>query len=84
MIISKSQSKKPIFKGEVWVTKKDHGIELGEPKSKGADKRCSVLYVGLTKLEFLKMFKVILLGKKSSRLKSFVVGCLAWLLDKAI
>ncbi len=84
MKIIKTQSKEPIFNGEVWITKKDHGIELREKRSAGADKRYSITLVEVTKLEFLRMFKAALLGEKSNRLKRFTVNCLAWALNKAI
>ena len=84
MKITKTQSKEPIFEGDTWITKKDHGIELREKRSAGADKRYSITLVELTKLEFLRMFKVALLGKKSNRLKRFTVNCLAWALNKVI
>ena len=80
MEISKSQSKHPIFKGEVWITKKDHGIELKEKKSQGADKRYSVTYVQIDRLELLKGFKVMAVGKKKSRLNTFILNCKAWLI----
>ena len=84
MKIIKTQSKEPIFEGNTWVTIKDHGIELREKRSAGADKRYSITLVEVTKLEFLRMFKVTLLGKKSNRLKRFTVNCLAWALNKVI
>lgn len=84
MKIAKTQSKEPIFNGEAWITKKDHGIELREKRSAGADKRYSITLVEVTKLEFLQMFKATLLGKKSNRLKRFTVNCLAWALNKVI
>lgn len=80
MEISKSKSKEPIYSGPVLITKKDHGIELREKRSQGADKRYSVTYVQIDRLELLKGFKVMAVGKKKNRLNTFILNCKAWLI----
>lgn len=80
MNITRSKAGKPIYSGPVIITKIPHGITLQEKRSKGADKRRSILYVELTHLEFLKLFKVYLQGKVNKR----VVDVLAWVINKVI
>lgn len=62
MKIIKTQSSQPIFEGETWVTKKDHGIELREKRSAGADKRYSITLAELSDTESLQLIKVYLQG----------------------
>ncbi len=62
MKIIKTQSSQPIFEGEALITKKDHGIELREKRSAGADKRYSITLVELSDIESLHHIKVYLQG----------------------
>ena len=68
MIISKTQSKTPIFSGTLNPIKTPYGMEYIENRSRGADQRRSIMRLEQSNDEFLHSFEVTYRVKLTSEL----------------